>query len=239
MIGIRFLVGFRDLPGRSAHAIYCALAGRCRGSAAPLASPDTVALDLPSRTLALAFGAGAVALAVWVSVDAGAAPLPGCSAFVSQAAAQEYFVEHDGSPRQPVGDLDDDRDGVACETLPAPFAGFATLNYNPRKKLFYGSASMSPPAAGSEGFPCLYGNRSLPTGPRRLGLYKVLPGADRLVRGPIGAEARIASARLVWKASIKAVGVGSYYAMFEEKIRLSPYGPSECPGFRSRQMALP
>jgi len=189
--------------------------------------------------MALALAVGTLSLVAPVSTEAGATtPIPGCPAFASQAAAQEYFLGHGGGPRDRVGSLDPDRDGVACEGRPGPYAGFATLGYNVKKKFFYGVASMPPVAAG-EGFPCMEGNRAFPDGPRRLTVFKVEPGADRAMLGPIGAESRATNGRLVWKADRSTLPAGRYYAAFEEKVKLSPYGPNECPGFRSHEVGLP
>jgi hypothetical protein len=180
----------------------------------------------------------AVALAACVlAADAGAASR-GCDSFPTQAAAQDHFVANGGGPQQRVGKLDDDRDGVACEGKPGPYKGFATLGYNLRKKFFFGTASM-PPLEGAAGFPCMEGNPAFPDGPRRLNLYRSIPGPDQLVLGPIGAEAQAASGRLLWKADKATVADGRYYAVFEEKIRMTPYGANECPGFRSAEIVFP
>jgi hypothetical protein len=169
----------------------------------------------------------------------GVASMPGCASFSSQAAAQEHFTELGGSPRRDFGGLDGDRDGVACERLPRPYAGFATIGYNLKRGFFYGAASMPPTASGESGFACLYGNRHFPDGPRLLKVYAVRPGVDRAISGAIGAEAKPGSGRLVWKADKDIVFGGRYYVAFEERVPLSPYGPNECPGFRSREVTLP
>ena len=169
----------------------------------------------------------------------GAAPTPGCGSFESQAGAQEYFVELGGGPRDPVGNLDHDRDGVACEHRPSPYKPFATIGYNRKGGFFYGVASMPSARRGEEGFPCLYGNRRGPNGPRLLNVYKVRQGADKPLFGRLGAEAKPESGRLIWKAERSVVVPGTYYAGFEEKIRTSPYGANECPGFRSYEISLP
>lgn len=182
----------------------------------------------------LAVAAGVVYL---LAADAGAATR-GCDSFSTQAAAQDYFVANGGGPGQRVGQLDGDRDGVACEGKPGPYKGFASFGYNVKKKFFYGTASMPPHEAGT-GFPCMEGNPAFPDGPRRLNVYRVMPGADQLVAGPIGAEAQTTSGRLLWKANKATVADGRYYALFEEKIRMTPYGGNECPGFRSAEIVLP
>jgi hypothetical protein len=140
-----------------------------------------------------------------------------------------------GSPARNADGLDGDRDGVACEGLPGPHEGYATIGYNLKRAFFYGTASMP---AGDGGFACLSGNRHFAEGPRLLKVYKAVPGPDRAVSGEIGAEARPGSGRLVWKLDRDLVA-GHYYAAFGEKIRSSPYRPSECPGFSSRATALP
>lgn len=180
----------------------------------------------------------AVALACGVWAASGSAELPGCTSFKSQAAAQELFTRMAGGPDREVGDLDPDRDGVACEDRPGPHEGYATIGYNRAKRFFYGVATM--PAAGSDdGFSCLQGNSHFPDGPRLLKVYRVVPGPDRAVSRNLGAEARPESGRLLWKLDRKTVPLGRYYAAFEEKIRTSPYAPSECPGFRSAETYLP
>jgi hypothetical protein len=193
----------------------------------------------PPRTRTLAGGTAAIAvLAALALATSGAAKAPGCSSFPSQAAAQEHFTRSVGGPSHNPGPLDGDRDGVVCEELPGPYGGFATIGYNLKRRFFYGTASM--PSSGSGGeFACLYGNRHFADGPRILRIYRVAPGVDRVVSGEIGAETRPSSGRLFWKLGKDVVPRGRYYAAFEEQIRLSPYRPSECPGFRSREVALP
>jgi hypothetical protein len=198
-----------------------------------------VTLGPPSYARLLPLATGAALLAVSLLPGSGAAATPGCPSFRSQAAAQEYLAELGGGPGRPVGALDDDRDGVACEELPGPYKAFATIGYNRRGGFFYGIASMPSAAQGEEGFPCLYGNRHFPDGPRRLNVYKVRPGADRPIFAPLGAEARPESGRLLWKAERDVIMPGLYYAAFEEKVPMSPYGANQCPGFRSREVALP
>jgi hypothetical protein len=192
-----------------------------------------------ARPIALLLTAAVLALAVCAGGAGAATAVPGCAAFPSQAEAQGYFADLGGSPRHAVGNLDPDRDGVACEGRPGPYRPFATIGYNRRGDFFYGVATMPPAAGGDERFPCLYGNRKFPDGPRRLNVYKVQPGADKPIFGVLGAEARPESGRLLWKAERETVTPGTYYAAFEEKIRLSPYGDNQCPGFRSAEVALP
>lgn len=196
-------------------------------------------LRLEARTLA---AAAAVTAAVGVGVPAGsgAAPTPGCRSFDSQAAAQEYLFESGGSPSRAVGHLDRDHDGVACEGFPGPYEGFATLGYNRQKRFFYGFASMPPAASGKEGFACLRGNRHGPEGPRRVIVFKARPGPDLLVLGRHRGRAKAMprSGRLVWKADKSRVTKGLYYATFEEREPLTPYGKNECPAFSSRPVRL-
>jgi hypothetical protein len=140
-----------------------------------------------------------------------------------------------GSPSRNVRGLDGDSDGVACEGLPGPYAGFATIGYHRARAFFYGAASM--PATES-GFACLLGNRHYPEGPRQLRIYRVRPGADLAVSPVLGAEARPGSGRLLWKLE-KDLVPGHYYAAFEGRQAEAPYKPPECPEFRSRAVYLP
>jgi hypothetical protein len=188
------------------------------------------------------------ALLSLVAIASAAAGRPGpvrkCPHFASQADAQAYFLHLRGGPGQRVGTLDPDRDGVACENLEGPYAGFANLGYNRAKGFFYGVAAMPQTGSGEEGetqHPCMLGNRHFSDGPRRLNVYRVQPGPDKPIfpRNGIGAEPREDTGHLVWKAAHKVVLPGRYYAEFEEKIRLHPYGENECPAFRSRVVALP
>lgn len=180
-----------------------------------------------------------VALALtWVLAAGGSAAVPGCASFPSQAAAQEYFTDAGGGPQHAVGSLDPDRDGVACEELPAPYAGYAMVGYNRRGGFLYGRVTMPPEPGG--GFACLYGNRHFPEGPRRLNVYKVEPGPDRPLFNSygIGAAAEPETGRLEWKATRKLDRAAQYYVSFEERVPLHPYGPNECPGFSSRPVLL-
>lgn len=181
----------------------------------------------------------ALAAAVWVPSGSADPATPTCADFSSQGDAQALFAELHGSPRHPVGDLDGDRDGIACEGLPAPYAGYATLGYNRKGGFFYGLASMPAAAKGEERFPCLEGNRGGPEGPRRLRVYRVRVGDDRPVLAGVGAEAQRDSGQLVWKAPRATIAPGRYYVAFAEAIPLTPYGRSECPSFRSRDVTLP
>jgi len=181
----------------------------------------------------------AALLALVTAAAPGVARAAGCRSFSSQAAAQELFVKTGGSPGHNIGHLDDDGNGVACEELPGPYEGFATIGYNRSKRFFYGTATMPAKASGEGEFACLYGNRHFADGPRLLRIYRALPRSDRPVSGDIGVEARPDSGRLFWKLGRRMVPGGHYYAAFEERIRSSPYAPSECLGFRSPVAYLP
>lgn len=190
-----------------------------------------------TRTLGVATCAALLALVT--AAAPGVAKVPACTSFSSQAAAQELFVKMGGSPGHSVGRLDDDRDGVACEELSGPYEGYATIGYNRAKRFFYGTATMPDEASGDGEFACLYGNRHFADGPRLLKVYRAVPGPDRPVSGDIGTQAEADKGRLLWKLDRQALPAGSYYATFEERIRSSPYAPSECPGFSSRVAFLP
>ncbi len=199
-------------------------------------------MTLASRFLGpfLLLTVAGVSLAAVTASD-GTAAAPGCASFRSQADAQDYFVAQGGGPRQRVGNLDPDRDGVACEELPAPFKGFATIGYNLKRKFFYGAVKMPPAAAGAAGedLACLYGNRHFAEGPRQLKVYRARPGPDLAVTEAVGAAAEPSGSSLLWKADKKVLVPGRYYAAFEERIPLSPYGANECPGFQSAEVPLP
>jgi hypothetical protein len=169
----------------------------------------------------------------------GAAPPRACASFKSQAEAQAYFEELGGSPRHAVGALDPDGDGVACEELGAPYVGFATLGYNRTRDFFWGAVAMPRTGEGEGEFACLLGNPHFTDGPRLVTLMEERPGPDRRVFRSVGAEARPSTGRLVWKANLKLPRPGRYYAQIAEKLRLHPYGPNECPAFRSQALALP
>lgn len=77
---------------------------------------------------ALAVLAGAVVMGFGAA--GGAAAVPGCEAFGAQGDAQDAFIEAGGSPARNAGSMDPDGDGVACEDLPAPFKGYATIGYH-------------------------------------------------------------------------------------------------------------
>ena len=189
-------------------------------------------LGLPLALCALA----ALALAQGALAQAGARqPTPArCAAFSSQAGAQGALAE---LGRRRAGGLDSDRDGIACEGLPGPYAGYATVGYSRAKRFLYGTVSM--PRAGSGTYPCLYGNTHFDDGPRLLTVYRSLPGDDRAVVTRVGAEARPDSGRLLWKAPKPNLLPGEYYVAFEERVPLTPYGKNECPGFRSAEFRLP
>ncbi len=194
---------------------------------------------LPSRGRLALLAIAALLSAICIFEGSSAAATPGCASFPSQADAQEYFRERGGTPRNPVGALDPDRDGVACEGAPGPYKGYATVAYNPRRNFFYGTVSMPPEAGGGQGFACLYGNRHFDGGSRLLTLFEVRPGPDLVIRSEVGTRARLGSGRLLWKLEWDTVAAGRYYVAFEERQPLTPYGPNQCPGFRSAEFALP
>jgi Excalibur calcium-binding domain len=192
---------------------------------------------VPARTTtAPAIAALAAALVIAVpNPAAGTKPRAGCPSFSSQAEAQDRFVLLGGTPSQNARGLDEDGDGVACEGLPAPYRGFATIGYHRGRGFFYGTATM--PATES-GFACLFGNPQFPDGPRRLEVFLVRPGPDLSISRWLGAEARPESGRLLWRHHRDLVP-GRYYAAFEERQRETPFRPPECPGFASRETYLP
>jgi hypothetical protein len=191
------------------------------------------------RTLGLA---GALATAIVLATSGGgSAAVPACPSFTAQGDAQDTFVELGGSPRHHVGELDPDRDGVACEDLPGPYKGYATIGYNRAERFFYGTATMPAGGAGEGEVPCLYGDRHGDDAPRKVEIFRITPEGDKPVfDGYAGkAEALPASGRLLWKAKKVLREPGLYYATFEERIRSTPYGPTECPGFSSQPTLLP
>lgn len=196
-------------------------------------------IGIKAGTLALALLAAAgCLLALASSGDAG---VRGCGSFGSQADAQDELFALGGTPRHPVGKLDPDRDGVACEGLPGPYKGYATIGYNRKKRFFYGTATM-PPRGGGEGeAACLYGDRHSDESPRKVNIFRVTPNGDKGLVGEYGgkAEALPASGRLIWKVERVIAEPGRYYAAFQERIRVTPYGPTECPGFNSQPTLLP
>ncbi|HEY5815108.1 MAG TPA: hypothetical protein VIS95_02080 [Solirubrobacterales bacterium] len=186
----------------------------------------------------LAILAAVTATAIWASAAGGVTAGPGCPSFADQADAQERFFALGGSPARNAGGWDDDRDGVACEGLPGPYAGYATIGYHRERKFLYGTATM-PTEADGEGFACLLGNRQFADGARRLTVYRALPGPDKAISRPLKAEPRPGSGRLLWKLERDLAVAGRYYAIFEAQIHLSPYKPSNCPEFGSRETLLP
>lgn len=182
--------------------------------------------------------AGAAVLALGAA-GSGAAAVPGCGAFKAQGDAQDAFLEAGGSPDRNAGDMDPDRDGVACEELPAPYKGFATIGYNRKREFFYGVVTMPVPAGGEA--PCLYGNKNYPNSSRRLNVFKIRSDGDKplLGRYKAGAEAQPETGRLIWKVERPNLISAKYYVSFDERIRTSPYGRNPCPGFSSRPTLLP
>jgi len=188
----------------------------------------------------LSAGAAALAAAVLAGLawapSGGIAAVMRCSAFGSQAAAQDHLIAAGGGPGRRVGGLDRDRGGVACEGLGAPFKGYASIGFHRGKRFFYGTVAMPPdPATGRQA--CLLGNPHFPDGPRVLTVFRARRGPDRAVTGEIGAEVR--GTRLVWKAAKGAIPRARYYAVFAERQPLRPYGPNQCPGFSSAPRLLP
>ncbi len=184
---------------------------------------------------ALASGA---ALALMVLSAPGEAAVPGCGSFAAQADAQDAFLEAGGKPGRSVGRMDPDRDGVACEELPGPFKGYATIGFHRGKQFFYGVVTMPVPAGGEA--PCLLGDKLGPEAPRRLKVFRVQAGGDKpLVSRSARARALPKQGRLVWKIERPHPVRGQYYAELEERIRLSPYGRNQCPGFASLPTLLP
>jgi hypothetical protein len=197
-----------------------------------------MSLGLASRRCGPLLALVVALLAIISSEGAGLAAVPGCGSFSSQADAQERFGELGGGPGNPIPKLDPDRDGVACEGSPGPYKGYATVAYNPKRHFFYGTATM-PPASDGSGFACLEGNRHFDDGPRLLTLFKVRPGADLVISHEVGTATRPGSGRVLWKVAKTQVSPGDYYVVFEERQQLTPYGPNQCPGFRSAEFKLP
>jgi hypothetical protein len=191
--------------------------------------------------VALLVGSGGFAAAGAAPPTTGTEPLHGCGSFAAQGDAEAYFLEHGGAPNRDFAHLDGDHDGVACEGLGAPYVGYATIGYNRRKHFLYGTATMPPGASPTPSEPpCLVGDRKGPEGPRRIRVYRVTPGGnDVRVSRAIGAEAKPASDRMLWKQDLSTIEPGVYYAEFLEPIRLTPYGRSECPAFSSAPTRLP
>ncbi len=186
--------------------------------------------------------AAIVAAALFIVPAAGGsrAAVPGCGAFKAQADAQDAFIDAGGSPRRNVGGMDPNRDGVACEALPAPFKGYATIGYNRKRSFFFGVVKMPAGHAGN-GSPCMFGNRSYPDAARRLNIYKVRRDGDKPLLGQYKARAQAdpSSGRLIWKVERSRLVQARYYVAFDERVPLKPYGRNECPGFSSRPTLLP
>ncbi|MEZ5079042.1 MAG: excalibur calcium-binding domain-containing protein [Solirubrobacterales bacterium] len=186
--------------------------------------------------------AGVLAIGLAGPVQGASKRVAGCAAFASQSDAQEYYMHRGGGPgKRAIRRLDPDRDGVACEDTAGPYAGYANLGYNKQRQFFYGFARM-PYTPGAEAeFACLFGNRHFPDGPRSLGVYRIRAGKKQPIRvrgAEIHAQADPDSGRLVWKLPAKRPR-GRYFAAFEQRIPLTPYGRNECPGFRSHAIVLP
>lgn len=189
------------------------------------------------KRASLALGAALAALAVLVVTGSGATALPKCPSFPFQAEAQEAFLELGGKPGNDVGGLDGNGNGVACEGLPGPYKGYATIGFNKRRGFLYGVATL--PLA-EAGYRCLFGNRFDTETVRRLNVYRERPGPDKAILGDgIGTAVDSDAGRLVWKAVKPELPSGRYYAAFEARIATSPYGRNPCPGFESRPALLP
>jgi|GEM_PF-2464547 len=196
-------------------------------------------MRLPVRTSIVAL-ALAVAGVLLLPAGGGAAPQRGCASFSSQSDAQAHFFRQGGRPGKGPRRLDRDRDGVACEQLPGPHAGFAAIGYHKRKRFFYGYAWMPEDPSG-EGYTCLHGNRRFPDGARTLNVYRVVRGKARPLRPRrvgIPAQADPATGTLVWKLKARKPR-GRFFAAFEARIPLAPYGRNQCPGFRSYTIQMP
>jgi hypothetical protein len=223
---MRFLAGFLPAPSRTIETCNLCPAGIVR--AVPLRCAATSAIALALAVLATSAPALAGA----------ERPPPGCAPFPSQAGAQERFIQLGGAPSRNAGGLDGDGDGVACEGLPGPYAGYATIGYHRERKFLYGTASM-PLEADGEGFACLLGNGQFADGTRRLTVYRATPGGDRAISGSLKAEPRPGSGRLLWKLRRELTVGARYHVVFEAQIRLGPYLPSNCPEFGSHEVFLP
>jgi hypothetical protein len=181
---------------------------------------------------------GSVAVLLMLAPAAGGAALPGCGKFTAQADAQDAFLAAGGKPGRNLGRMDGDRDGVACEELPGPFKGYATIGFHRAKGFFYGVVTMPMPSGGAAA--CLLGDRHDPDVPRRLNVFRVHPDGDKpLLAYGAGTQALPEQGRLQWKIERRGPPLGRYYAAFEERVRLGPYGRNECPGFSSRPTAFP
>lgn len=188
----------------------------------------------------LVFGLFAVLALLAGSAGSGAAQR-GCGSFDRQADAQTYFIEAGGNARHGVGGgLDTDHDGVACEGLGGPYAGYATLGYNTKRGYFYGIASL-PTRPNGKGYACLSGNSHFLHAPRRVRVFKVTADGAKRVSEPRGTavRARHDIGHLAWRADRTSIVPGRYYAEFEGRQRTSPYRGSECPAFRSSVVRLP
>jgi hypothetical protein len=197
--------------------------------------------DRATTRAGLATLTGVVAAVVGLLVLAGgsSAAAPGCGAFAAQGDAQEAFLEAGGSPVRNAGSMDPDGDGVACEDLPAPYKGYATIGYNRKRQFLYGVVTMPVPPGGQAS--CLYGNKNFPDSSRRLNVFKVRSDGDKplLGRYKAGAEAQPETGKLIWKVERPGLVAAKYYVSFDEKVRTSPYGRNPCPGFSSQPTLLP
>ena len=192
------------------------------------------------KTGALGLGLVASVACLLAFAGSGAAAVPSCGSFASQAAAQDKFFEFGGTPQHAVGKLDPDHDGVACEGLPGPYKGYAMIGYNRKKPFFYGVGTM-PPVSGGAGYPCMYGNKHFNDAARKVNIFRITPKGDKSLLGEYEGKtaANLETGQLLWKANIANPPEGRYYVSFVERIPLAPYGPNECPGFNSQPTLLP
>jgi hypothetical protein len=193
----------------------------------------------------LAATAAAIAAGLALAQPGGeaSAARQGCADFRSQAAAQVAFLDslaRQGN-RRPAPGLDPDGDRVACEGLDGPFAGYATLGYNRREAFLYGFVRLPLNPTEEGRYPCLFGNRHFPDGPRLVHLFRIRDGEDARISldHGWGTQAEPDRGRLVWKAKKRPLPAGRYYLEVEERIPLTPSGANRCPGFRSPIFRLP
>jgi hypothetical protein len=193
-----------------------------------------------NKRRALTFATIACGLGLLAFAGSGTAAAPSCGSFASQADGQDAFFAHGGSPRHPVGELDPDRDGIACEGLPGPYKGYATIGYNRKRQFFYGVAKM-PVGRDGTGFACMYGNPRSSDIPRSIVVFKVTRHGDKPILAEFKdkAEARPDTGRLLWKVERSHPPFGRYYVAFAPRVPFSPHGRNKCPGFDSQPTLLP
>lgn len=139
---------------------------------------------------------GAVLLAATVAVlipASAAAADRDCPDFSSQAAAQSFFLNHGGPQRDPHR-LDEDGDGLACETNSSPYRGLLTIRYADAANAFRGRLK-SVSAACESG--------------RMVRVFKQRDGRDRLVGSDTSNQGR-------YQVNKRNAG-GRYYARSTSK----------------------